>query len=164
ADARIFRASHIDDGRHSCQRFYVVDQCRTMIEPHYGGEIRRLQAWVASLSFQRFQERGLFSADVGTASRVYVDLQGKAGTQDVVAQKSRGPRFGNGALEDGEYPPELAPHVDVRCVRADSEAGQDHPFYQQVRDMFQQIAVFEGAGFTFVGIANEIHRLASVAV
>ena len=52
----------------------VVDRGRAAIEAGAGRE-RRLQARLALLAFQAFQQRGLFAADVGAGAVVDVDVE-----------------------------------------------------------------------------------------
>ena len=54
----------------------------------------------------------------------------------------------------------LAAHVNVTVTRAHGIGRDDHSFDGAVRDFFHKNAVFEGAGLGFVGIADDILRLA----
>ncbi len=55
--------------------------------PNAGRE-RRLEARLALLAFERFQQRGFFAADVGAEAVVGVQLEAEVAAQDVVAQEA----------------------------------------------------------------------------
>jgi hypothetical protein len=89
------------DGRRDGDRLDVVDRRRAAVEADVGRE-RRLQARLALLAFEAFEQRGLLAADVGAgavdarrgrspsrAARVLADQPGVIGLVDRRLQRSR---------------------------------------------------------------------------
>src|SRR3546814_13776156 len=64
----------------------VVDGGRAAVEAD-GGRERRLQARLALLAFQAFQQRGLLAADVGAGAAVQVDIVVVAAATGVLADE-----------------------------------------------------------------------------
>jgi hypothetical protein len=85
-------AGHLEDEGHRREGLGVVDGGRLAVQAEAGRE-RRLEARLALLAFQRFQQRGFFAADVGAVTVVRVQLEAEAAAQDVVAQEAGGARF-----------------------------------------------------------------------
>jgi hypothetical protein len=59
---------------------------------------------------------------------------------------------------------QLAADVDVGLLHVVREAGDHHALDQLVRILMHDVAVLEGAGLGFVGVADEVDRLAALAV
>ncbi len=59
---------------------------------------------------------------------------------------------------------EFAPNVDVGQVHVIGVAGDDHPLEHLVRVFVNDLLVLERARLGFVGIADEVNRLAALAV
>src|SRR6266849_3196283 len=64
AAAGVFLAALENNGRNSAERFDVINDRRAAVEADDGRE-GRLDARIAALAFERFHERGFFSAFVG---------------------------------------------------------------------------------------------------
>src|SRR5258708_28353896 len=109
-----------------------------------------------SLAFERFEQRGLFAANVGAVTVVRMQFEREARTHDVVAKESGATGFFQRLFEAFVDFPDLAVDIviadrDAHRVRADG-----HAFNQRVRIETQDVAVFERARFAFVRIADEI--------
>jgi hypothetical protein len=76
----VFRAAHLEDVLHVAEGLDVVDDGRAHVEAERGGEIRRLDARIGALAFERLDQAGLLAADVGAGAAVHVDLAVEAGT------------------------------------------------------------------------------------
>ena len=79
-------------------------------------------------------------------------IQAEAGAQDILAQKAVFIGIGDGFDPAFDAQEEFTADVDIRPARADGVAGDDHSLDDLVRITFNDFAVFESAGFTFVGV------------
>src|SRR6185295_6251517 len=159
ADREILLAAVVDDPRHRGEGLGVVDRRRLAVETVAGRE-RRLEAWLALLAFERFQQAGLLAADVGTEAVEGVQLELEAAAQDVVAEVPRVARLVQRLLEALVDLEDLAVDVVVADGRAHRVGGDRHAFDQDVRVVGEDVAILAGAGLAFVGIAHQVllHR------
>ena len=74
AELRVFRAAHLDDVLHVAERLDVVHDGRAHVEAEHRREIRRLDARIGALAFERFDQAGLLAADVSARAAMDVDL------------------------------------------------------------------------------------------
>ena len=86
------------DGGHGRIALRVVDRGGLAVQAE-GGRERRLEARLALLAFERFEQRGFFTADVGTRAHGAVDVDIDAGALDVLAQQPGGVGFFQRRLE-----------------------------------------------------------------
>ena len=93
AELGVFRAAHRDDMLHVAERLDVVDDRRAHVETEHGREIRRLDARIGALAFERLDQAGLFAADVGARAAMNVDLGVESGAEDVLPEKIVFARF-----------------------------------------------------------------------
>ena len=77
ADRQVRRAAVADDPRHRGEGLGVVDRRGLAIDAEAGRE-RRLEARLALLAFQRFEQRGFFAADVGAEAVEGMQLEAEA--------------------------------------------------------------------------------------
>jgi len=137
----------------------VVDDGGAHVEPEHGGEIGGLDARVGALAFERFDQPGFLAADVGARAAVNVDFEIVAGAANALAEKVFRLGLGNRLLEDFRAKHEFAPDIDIGEMDVVGIARDDHPFEHLVRVLVDDLAVLEGAGLRFVGVADEIDRL-----
>ena len=144
------------DGRRHGDRLDIVDGGRAAIEADIGREWR-LQARLALLALEAFEQRRLLAADIGAGAVMDVDVEIVA--VDVVLADQPG-LIGlvDGALQRLALADELAAHIDVGGDRAHGEAGDQAALDQRVRIVAQDVAVLAGAGLGFVGIDDEVGR------
>ena len=83
--------------------------------------------------------------------------------QDVLAQEAARISLLNSPVHDFDQVSILAANVDVALLGGDRQAGNQHPFNDAVRVVLHQQAVFAGARFAFVGVANHILQLGRLA-
>ncbi len=95
SNARICRATLIDDDGNVDQRFHVVHHRRLAEEPGLCGK-RRLIARLAAMPFNRIEQRGLFTADVSARAAAELDLEIHAAAKNVLPQKTFPARGLNG--------------------------------------------------------------------
>ena len=136
--------------------FDVVDRGRRAVEAGVRRE-RRLQARLALLAFEAFEQRRLLAADVGAGAVMDVALEIPA-VDVVLADQLGGIGFVDRGLEALAFADEFAAHVDVAGVRPHRERGDEAAFDQQVRIVPHDLAVLARAGLGFVGVDDEIGR------
>jgi len=152
----------LDDVLHVAERLDVVDDRRAHVEAEGGGEVGRLDAWVGTLAFERLDQAGFLTANVGGGATVDVDFEIESGAEDVLADEMLLFRFGDGLFENDGGFGELFADVDVGDVSADGEARDDHALDELVRVLVEDVAVFESAGLRFVRVADEVDGLGIV--
>src|SRR5262245_61639270 len=134
----------------------MVDSCRRTVEPGVGGK-RRLQARLALLALEAFQQRGLLAADIGTGAVVHDELEIPA--ENVVLADQLGlVGLGHGGLETLALAHELAADVGVTGVRPQRERRQQGALDQQVRIVAHDLAILAGPGLRLIGIDHQIAR------
>src|SRR6185503_18842052 len=122
----------------------------------------RLLPRMTSLAFERFEQAGLFSADVRTGSRMQNDIEIEIGSEDFLSQKPFRLRLAQRLVQDAISQREFSPDVDEREVTIDGIGGDDHAFDQLVRVALENHAILAGARLTFIGVAAEVCRLAGI--
>ena len=146
------------DVRHAGERLDVVDDRRAAEEAMRRGKWR-LDARVAALALERFDEAGLLPADVGPGPAMHPHVEVESGAEDVLAEEARLPRLRDRRLEPLGAERELAADVDVRRVTADRVGGDDDAFEQLVRVLLDDEAILERAGLALVGVDREVDGL-----
>ncbi len=132
----------------------IVDGGRRAVEPGVGGE-RRLQARLALLALQAFQQRGFLAADIGAGAMM--DEKVEVPAVDVVLADQLG-RIGLGdrGFEPLALADELAAHVGVAGVCPHRERCQQGALDQQMRIVPHDLAILAGAGLGLVRVDHEI--------
>src|SRR5262249_13435217 len=94
------------------QSLNIVDYGRRRIKT---GDSRegRFHARMTAESFQRTQQRSLFTTDVGTGSSVRVDLAGEVCAENIVADETSSTSFLDRHIHDVDQVFVLATGVDV---------------------------------------------------
>src|SRR5205085_1467289 len=118
-------AAVLDDPGDRRERLGVVDGRRLAVKPIARGE-RRLEARLALLAFERFEQRGLFAADVGTVAVMVEELEVEARAEDAVAEVPRAPRLVDGFFHALVLGPDLAVNVVVPARAAHRVTRDDH--------------------------------------
>src|SRR5712672_1424049 len=155
----VFRATHADDVLHVAERLDVVHDDRALVETEDGGEIRRLDAGIGALAFERFDEAGLLAANVGTRAAMHVDFTVEAAAEDVLSEEIFRPRLGERLFQNDRALGKFTADVDVGEVRADRKARDDHPLDELMRILMDDVAILKSAGLGLVRVADEVHRL-----
>src|SRR5690606_38859986 len=104
------------DRRGDRDRLDVVDGGRTAVKADIGRE-RRLQARLALLALEAFEQRGLLAADIGPRAVMDVDVEIPAAFV-AIAEKAGVVGFVDGALQRLALAHELAAYVDIGGMRA----------------------------------------------
>src|SRR3569623_1259442 len=150
------------DGRHRRERLRVDDGGGAAVQA-VARRKRRLEARLAFLAFQRFQQCGLFAADIGAGTEMSGKYEIETRAQNIFAEKTGVARLLQGILETLERLPEFTANVVVAHGGADGVTGDGHAFDQRVRVVTQDVAIFECAGLAFVGIADDIFLTRRIA-
>src|SRR3984957_10152675 len=151
----------IDDVRHVRQRLNVVDDGRTSEGADDRGEWRPV-ARVATLAFERFQQRAFLAADVRAGAFMRPDVHSVAGAHDILADVARRARVGEGHIHAALLHGKFAAHVDVRVMRADRAARDQDSLNNAVRIVFELIAIGEGARLALVAIDADVNRFLGI--
>ena len=111
----------INDGHNCCNGFYVVYH-RWAIPQTFYRRKWRLNARVAPLAFQAFDEGCFFTTDISTTTTLYIYFEVVTGAQNVFTQPAIVLGFGNGLLQNIRNPGVLTTDVDVctigtQCIR-----------------------------------------------
>src|SRR6185369_10468953 len=107
------RRAALEDVPHAHQRLHVVDDGRTA-EHAVDGRKRRLDARMGTLALERFDQAGLFAADVRAGAAMHVDVELARGAENVLAEKAFRLRFGDRLEQHVGAESELTANVDVR--------------------------------------------------
>ena len=136
--------------------FDIVDGGRASVEPDIGREWW-LQARLALLAFQAFEQRGLFAADIGAGAMRDIDIERPA--VDIVLADQLG-LIGlvNRGLQMFALPDEFAADVNVTGMGAHREARDQTALDEEMRIVPHDLAVLAGPGFGFIGVDHEIAR------
>src|SRR5487761_633037 len=119
---------------------------------------RRLEARLALLAFERFEQPGFLAADIGTGAAVEAELEIEARAAGVWAHEAGGIGLVDRRLEDLRLVIELAADIDVAVMRAHADASEDAAFDQLMRVVTHDVTVLAGAGLALVGVDDEIGR------
>ena len=85
-----------------------------------------------------------------------VNIEVIAAAENILAQEPACVGVGNRLLHDLQQIAVLATDVDVTGVRSDGDGGDHHAFDHSMRIVFEDQAVFAGAGFAFIPVAQDI--------
>ena len=147
--------STLEHERHAGDALHIVHHGGAAEDADHRGE-RRLEAGLAGLPFERLDERRLFAADVGARAAMDVDVEVQSAAQDVLAQQAGRIEFGDGRLHALRRKHQLAAHVDVGCLEAEREAGDDAALHEAMGVALHDEAVLEGARLALVGVDDEV--------
>src|SRR5262249_22970361 len=147
--------STFNDVAHIGQRFDVVDHRRHAERPDISGKWR-LDARVSALAFQRLDQTCLFTTDIGPCTTVQEDIEVHVCPQNVLPQISSRVRLINRGLQPLCPQKKLAAQIDKSEMGSHGVTTDDQPFEYLMRVFFDEHAIFEGAWFRLVTVANEI--------
>src|ERR1035437_5949375 len=159
-----FRAAHRDDVLHVAERLDVVDDGRAHPQAEHRRKIRRLDARIRPLAFERFDEAGFLAANVSARAAMDVNFQIVTGAENVFAEEIFLAGFLDGAIQNFRAFGHFAAYVNVGELHVVREARDDHAFDQLMRIFVHDLAILECARLGFIRITNQINRLAALAV
>src|ERR1019366_9165680 len=159
-----FHAAHRDDVLHVAKRLDVVDDGRAHPQAEHRRKIRRFDARIRPLAFERFDEAGFLAANVSARAAMDVNFQIVTGAENVLAEEIILAGFLDGAIQNFRAFGHFAADVNIGELHIVREAGDDHAFDQLMRILVHDLTILERARLGFVGVANEINRLAALAI
>ena len=101
-------------------------------------------------------ESGALAADKGPRAPVDVEVEGEAGTQDVVAQQVHLLRLGDGGFQPADRQGVLGADVDIALVASGGDGGDEHTLNDGVGVALHNGAVHKGAGVALVAVAHHV--------
>jgi hypothetical protein len=126
--------------------------------------VGRLDARIRTLAFERFDETRFLAADISTRATMNVHLQIVTAATNIFTEETFGPGFFQRFIQDFCAVHHFATDVDVGEMHVVRKTRDGHAFEQLVRILIHYLPVLERAGFGFVRVADEIDRLAALAV
>ena len=159
ADAGVPGAAAEDDLPDVGEGFHVVQDARLLPEAGHGGE-GGPRSRHAALALDGGHQRRFLAADEGAGALVDLQIEVKAGSQDILSQQAVFLGLVDGDVQAVDGQRILGPAVDVTLVGADGLGGDDHPFQNGMGVRLQDAAVHEGAGIAFVGVAQDVFDVA----
>ena len=144
-----------DDPGHRGEGLGVVDRGRLAVQAEARRE-RRLEARLALLAFEGFEQRGFFAADVGAVAVVRVQVEVEIRAQDVLAEIAGGARFLAAPPRSARRLPRSRRGCSCSPPSRPSRSRRWPCLRSRVRVVAQDVAVLEGARLAFVGIADEV--------
>ena len=137
------------------QGLHVIDDGGLVPEAGHAGE-GRLHAGVAALAFDGFDERGFLAADVAAEPGAHLDVEGKVGAEELLAQIAFGPGLLDGLVQPVLGEVVFAPDIDKALAGPHGKAGDGHAFQDLVGVALHDVAVLDGARLAFVGVADDV--------
>ena len=144
-----------DDLRNVGVGFDVVQDGRLGEQALHGRE-RRTGTGLAAVTLDGGHQSGLLAAHEGAGAQTDVDVEVKAGVENVLAQQAVFAGLLDGNLQTLNGDRVLRANVDEALVGADRIAGDRHGFEDRVGVALQNRSVHEGAGVALVGVAADI--------
>ena len=144
---------------------HIVDNGRAAVESKHGREIRWLDARVPAFALKGFDEAGLFTTHVTTAAAMHDNFDGTAFSGVCFcATKALGTRFLDGALEYLCTMLKLTADINENLPCLNSMCSDECSFQQLVRVAIDNLPVLKGSRLRFVGVDNEVNRLAGFPI
>ena len=137
--------------------FDIVHGAGTAIQAGIGRE-RRLQARLALLAFQAFQQRGFLATDISACAVADIDVEIPAGPGGVLADQPRVISLADRLFERDPLIDIFAADIDVAGVRAHRVGGDQAALDQQVRIVAHDFPVLARARLGFVSVDDQIVR------
>ena len=99
------------------ESFDVVHDRRAHIQTEHRWEIRRFDAWISALAFERFDQAGFFSANVSAGAAMDINLNIEPRAENIFAQEIVFPRFLNRTFENLRSFGKFASNIDIGRAR-----------------------------------------------
>src|SRR5690606_621042 len=137
---------------------------RAIVEAEHGREKRRLDARVRALALERLDQAGLLAADVGRRAAVDDDVAAVSGAQYIVARVALLLRLEDRLVEQLRGQRQLVADGEAGLRDCAGEGGDHDPLDELVRVPVDDLAGLQGARLGLVAVADEVERLARLAV
>ena len=107
------------------------------------------------MALDGLHQRGLFSADVAAGADEDFELEAQAGAEDVLPAQAERIDAGQFGAEDFDLLLVFVAAVEIALLSADDETADDHSLEDEVGEMLQNEAVFDGSRLALVGVADD---------
>src|SRR6266850_2293640 len=145
--------------RHVNESLDVVEHRGLLPETHLHGK-RRLVAWFGSMPLNRFHQCGFLAADVPAGADKHFEIEIKLTAEDPFSQETGATAATNLLAKDFFLKMILVADVENAVLRAGDNAGDEHAFDEEMRQIGHNETVFNRAGLAFIGVANDVfHRV-----
>jgi len=84
-----------------------------------------------------------------------MEIEIESGALDVFAEIAVGIGFIDGGAEGAGGIDKFASDIDIAGIGLGGESGDGHPFNENEGGLLHDLFIFEGAGFAFVGVAED---------
>src|SRR6266850_1267456 len=149
--------------RHVDESLDVIEYRGLLPETRLHGK-RRLVARLGSMSLNRLHQRGFLAADVAAGADEDFEFEIKFATEDFLSEKAGATAAADLFAKDFFLKMILVADVENAALRAGDNAGDEHAFDEEMRQMRHDEAVFDRAGLAFIGVADNVfHRVALFA-
>src|SRR5262249_33390 len=133
----------------------VVDNGGHPERPNVGRK-RRFDTRGRTLALQRFDETGFLTTNIGPGTTVQKDIEAHIGPPNMLPQIPGGINPLTPRLHPLCPQKKLATQIDKGQTGSHGVTTDNEPFEYLMRVFFDEHAVFEGAWFRLVTVANEI--------
>ena len=144
-----------EDLRHVGESFDVVDDGGLLEESGLAGE-GRLIARLGAMAFNGFEERGFFAADIATRANKDFEIEVEIAAENFLSDEAGFGAAANFFAEDFFLQRVFMADIEDTFFCASDESGDDHAFGNEMREMGEDEAIFNGAGFALVGVADDV--------
>src|SRR5713226_3910145 len=137
------------------ERLDVVDNCWFLPEADLTRE-RRLVARLGAVPFNGFDERAFFATDVPAGADKNFEIVVEVAAENFLSEKSGAITAPNLFAEDFFLKMIFVADIEDAALRSSDQAGDDHAFNEEMRQISHDETVFDGAGLAFIGVAHDI--------
>ena len=157
-DARVPVAPLQHDLRDICVGFHIIEDSGLPPQALLGRK-GRTRTRHAPAAFNRGHERCLLTAYKGPCPLIDVEIEGKTGTQDVLAKQAVLLGLVDGDIQPMHRQRVLGPAVDISLMGPNGLGRDDHPFQDGVGIGLQDAPVHVGPRVPLVCVAQDIFYL-----
>src|SRR6266852_2096073 len=149
--------------RHVDESLNVIEHRGLLPETGLHGK-RRLVARFGSMPLNRLHQRGFLAADVAARADEDLEFEIKFAATDLFSEETGATAAANLFAKDFFLKMVFVANVKNAVLRAGDNAGDEHAFDEEMRQMRHDEAVFDRAGLAFIGVADDVfHRVALFA-
>ena len=141
-----------------CKGFDVVENGRLVVKA-VGLQFRRTISRFRSFSLERLDQGGLFTADVAAWTDEHLEPKRSAALEDIGSQGSEPLGLFDRFFKPIDLFLVFVPNVDVALFGSAYQCGHRHAFDDQMGSSKEDLAIFKGSRFAFIGVANYIFRI-----
>src|SRR6266849_6306829 len=149
--------------RHVDESLDVIEHRGLLPETRLHGK-RRFVARFSSMPLNRLHQRGFLAADVAARADKDFEFEIKLTAEDSFSEEAGATAAANLFAKDFFLKMILMANVEDAALCAGDDAGDEHAFDEEMRQMRHDEAVFDSAGLAFISVADDVfHRVALFA-